>query len=423
MQAMFSILKKDFLQMMKDRWSFIWMLLVPLVLVATVGFALSGVYGTGQNTITIQVAVSDQDHGLVGQTVLKALDQHSQQLTINVTRYSDAAGVQKAVADGQGSVTGVIIPAGTTAKLQEAAARGEPTQSLVQIYTIPSSNDPSSAIVQNLVTSAVGQLATATFAGSAAIQEVERICQQPGNHCEPGSVNPQSIASNVGAASFKELPAAQVASLHAGNVPPQVNVFDVALPGYAILFALFGLQSVAGSILEERESGTLRRLLIAPVQRYALLGGKLLTQFLVTMLQLLLLFAIGSFVFKLHVSNWPGVIILLLVSSFAMTGFGILLVSLVRTRRQLAPVLTIVTLTTSAIGGAWWPLWLEPDWLQGVAHVGIVAWAMEALNALMISGRTLAEVLPNIFALIIYGLVCFVLGLVLFRFQPRTTSA
>jgi ABC-2 type transport system permease protein len=48
---------------------------------------------------------------------------------------------------------------------------------------------------------------------------------------------------------------------------------------------------------------------------------------------------------------------------------------------------------------------------------------MEALNGLMISGRTLAEVLPNIFALIIYGLLCFALGLVLFRFQPRTGNA
>ncbi|MBX5450333.1 ABC transporter permease [Thermogemmatispora sp.] len=423
MYAMFSIMKKDLLQIIRDRWSFIWMLLVPLVLVAMIGFALSGIYSNGQSTITIRVAVSDQDHDLVGQTVLKALDQHSQQLTINLTRYSDVAGVKKAVADGQGAVTGVVIPAGTTARLQQAAMRGEPTQNLVQIYTIPSSNDPSSAIIQNLVTSAVGQLATATFAGSAAVQEIERICHQPGNHCEPGSINPETIASHVGMASFKELPAAQVASLHAGNVPAQVNIFDVALPGYAILFALFGLQSVAGSILEERESGTLRRLLIAPVRRYALLGGKLLTQFLVTLLQLLILFALGNFIFKLHVGNWLGVIILLVVSSFAMTGFGILLVSLVRTRRQLSPILTIITLTTSAIGGAWWPLWLEPQWLQIVAHVGIVAWAIEALNGLMISGRTLAEVLPNIIALIIYGILCFIIGLVLFRFQPRTTSA
>jgi ABC-2 type transport system permease protein len=420
---MLSIMKKDLLQTFRDRSALIMMLLVPLVLVATVGFALSGVYGNSQSTITIQVAVSDQDHGLVGQTVVKALDLHSSQLTIQLTHYSDTAGVQQAVAAGQGSVTGVVIPAGTTARLQEAAARGEPTQNLVQIYTVPSNNNANSAIVQNLVTSTVGQLATATFAGSAAVQAVERICQQPGNRCAPGSVDPQMIASQVGAASLKVVPPAQVASLHAGNVPAQVNVFDVALPGYAILFALFGLQSVAGSILEERESGTLRRLLIAPVRRYALLGGKLLTQFVVTMLQLLVLFAVGSLIFKLHVSNWPGVIVLLVAASFAMTGFGILLVSLVRTRRQLPLVLIIVTLTTSAIGGAWWPLWLEPQWLQVVAHVGIVAWAMEALNGLMISGRTLAEVLPNVAALIIYGLLCFVLGLALFRFQPKTVGA
>jgi hypothetical protein len=53
----------------------------------------------------------------------------------------------------------------------------------------------------------------------------------------------------------------------------KVNTFDQLVPGYAIFFALFGVNAAAGTILQEKEDGTFSRLLIAPVHKYALLGG------------------------------------------------------------------------------------------------------------------------------------------------------
>ncbi len=423
MRTLWEITRKDLLQIVHDRTAFIFMLLMPFILVAVIGFALQGFYNDGSQAITIQVAISDQDHAVVGQAIDQALNLHTSQLTITLNHYATTAQVENAVASAQGSVTGVVIPAGTSARLRSAALSQQPTSNLVQLYTVPTRNDPGSAIIQNIVSTVIGQLATSYFAGDAAVQQVERVCQQPGNHCAPGSIDAAAIASSVGAASQRESPAAQVAALHAGNVPPQINSFDITLPGYALLFALFGLQSVAGTILDERENGTLRRLLIAPVQRYALLGGKVLTQFLVTLVQMLILFAVGSLVFHLHIGNWPAILLMVVVISFAVTGLGTLLIALVRSRRQLSPVVTLVTLISTAIGGAWWPLWLEPQWMQNVARIGLVAWAMEGLNGLMVSGRSLGEILPDVLVLLLYGAVCFLIGIRLFRFQPATASA
>jgi ABC-2 type transport system permease protein len=425
MKAIWYVAKKDLLHILRDRYSFIIMLLVPFILVTIIGLALPslGLFGNSSQSISLQVAVSDQDHDAVGQAVVNALKIHNQQLTITLKQYATTDEVKKAVADSQGAVTGVVIPAGTTARLRAAAESGQPTRDLVQIYTIPTSNDPDSAIVENIVTGVVGQLSTAYFAGSAAMREVERVCQQPGNYCAPATINPATIASNVGAASVIESANAQVSLLHAGNVPPQINAFDIMLPGYALLFSLFGLQSVAGTILEEREEGTLRRLLITPVSRYALLGGKMLAQFLVTFAQLLILFIAGYLVFHLHIASWPLTLLFLLLISFAVTGLGMLLVSVVRTRRQLSPVVTVVTLISSGIGGAWWPLWLEPQWLQNVAKIGVVAWAMEGLNGIIVTGRSFGQLLPDLLALLIYGAVCFLIGVRLFRFRPKTAAA
>ncbi len=189
------------------------------------------------------------------------------------------------------------------------------------------------------------------------------------------------------------------------------------------MFALFGLQSAAGTILDEKEQGTFRRLLIAPVRRYALLGGKLLAQFILTLTQLLVLFIIGYFAFHLTIGSWPGVFLLLVMASFATTGLGILLVSVVKTRRQLSPVVTLVVLITSAIGGSWWPLTIEPVWMQEFAKIGITAWAMQGLNAVMLYGKDFAAIVPDILGLLAYGVICYLIAMRLFRFQEKTAAA
>src|SRR6266852_2484062 len=259
---------------------------------------------------------------------------------------------------------------------------------------------------------------TSEVAGSTAVGQVYSVCNQPGNHCAQSSINTQSIASAVGQASVTGGSSA-VETLTAGKAV-HFNHFDQVVPGYAIFFALFGINAVAGTILQEKEDGTFRRLLIAPVQRYALLGGKLLAQFILTLTQLAVLFTIGYFAFHLDIGSWPAVLALLVCTSFAATGLGILLVSVVKTRRQLNPIVTLVVLITSAIGGAWWPLFLEPQWMQSIAKLGLTAWAMEGLNSIMILGKDFTQVLPDILGLLAYGIICFVVAMRFFRFEQKT---
>ena len=424
MKAVWYIAKKDLLEVLKDRNSFILLLIVPFILILTVGAAFGGLFNSGTNQINVTVAVSNQDSGYVGKTILSALNINNSQLKITVKPYSNPAQVKQIVSDTSSNVSaGIVIPAGTTDKLIAASSNGGSTQNLIQFYSLPGSNDPGIAISQSIVTGVTNQLVTSQYAGSEAVKQVETVCNQPGNHCAQNTINPATIARVVGQASANATQAAQVQTLTAGSAPTKFNTFDLVVPGYAIMFALFGLQAAAGTILDEKEQGTFRRLLIAPIQKYALLGGKLLAQFLLTLVQLLILFIIGYFAFHLTIGNWPAVILLLVMASFATTGLGILLVSVVKTRRQLSPVVTLVVLITSAIGGSWWPLSLEPLWMQQFAKIGITAWAMQGLNGVMLYGKDFAAIVPDILGLLAYGLICYLIAMRLFRFQEKTAAA
>ena len=414
MKTIWYIAKKDLLQTLKDRNSFFLLLAVPLFLIAVVGLAFGNIFGGGTSQITITVAVSNQDNGSVGAAIVSALRISTDQLKITSNQYQDTQQVTDQVANTNNVNAGIVIPAGTTDKVLAAAQNGTLPKNLIQFYSLPSNNDPRATIVQNIVTSVI----SSQMAAASAVGQVSNVCNQPGNHCAPGTINTQAIASNVGQASAVGGQSA-VQALTAGKVA-KTNSFDQLVPGYAVFFALFGINAAAATILQEKEDGTFRRLLIAPVQKYALLGGKLLAQFILTLVQLLVLFGIGYFAFHLDIGSWPAVIALLVCTSFAATGLGILLVSVVKTRRQLNPIITLVVLITSAIGGAWWPLFLEPQWMQSLAKIGLTAWAMEGLNGTMLLDKGFMQVFPDILGLLAYGIICFIIAMRFFRFEQKT---
>lgn len=75
-----------------------------------------------------------------------------------------------------------------------------------------------------------------------------------------------------------------------GTEEEEFDIFDQVVPGYAVMFAMFTVLSAAGGILDEKERGTFKRLLIAPIPQWSLLGGKLLAQFLMGVGQIALMF-------------------------------------------------------------------------------------------------------------------------------------
>jgi len=444
MKTLWYIAKKDLLQVLTERNSFILLLIVPIMLIAIIGAAFGNDIGGTSKPADFTVAVSNKDDGYMSDTLLKALQAKSDSYKITLAKLKTSDQVIQQVNDGK-AIAGLVIPANMTKNVSDAASKGKQVSNIVQFYTPPNSNDQRVTIVQQIVTNVMNKQVDTVYTGGAAVQQAAGAvkqtvkivqatanakctsgawgnldCQSGANVIKPptNTIDAQAITKAVGNASPTNTDTPIVQLLNTGSAP-SVNSFDRSLPGFAILFALFSLNTAAGTILQEKEDGTFRRLLIAPVPRYALLGGKLLAQFVLTLLQLSILFTIGHLVFKLNIVSWQAISLLVIGTSFAITGVGILLVSIVRTRRQLVPVVTLTTLITSAVGGAWWPLWTEPVWMQQIAKIGITAWALEGFYGVMLFGKSLADVSFNILGLFGYGLICFLIAVRLFRFQEK----
>lgn len=422
MKAIWYIAKKDLLETIKDRSSFFFMLAMPIIFITIMGFVLSGSFGSN-GPLQVTVAVTNQDNGAVGSAIMAALKTKNNSFQFNLKNYSSASQVQNAVADTKSNVdAGVVIPAGTSQAFNSAIENRQPVNNLVQFYTLPSSNNAPAQIAQAVINGVISDMTTSAYASSAAVAQVNQVCNTPGNHCAPSTIDPQAIGQAVIRSLANASGSTPVQALTAGqNV--KISSFDLYVPGYAIFFALFSINAVAGTILQEKEDGTFRRLLIAPIQKYALLGGKVLAQFILIVMQMVILFVFGYIFFHIHIGNLLAVSLLILATAFGITGLGIALVALVKTRRQLNPVVSLVTLVSSIIGGVFFPAWLEPSWMQQIARIGLPFWASEGMNNVMIYGKDLAYVLPDILGLIVYGLICYIIALRFFRFQEKVATA
>jgi len=99
--------------------------------------------------------------------------------------------------------------------------------------------------------------------------------------------------------------------------------------------------------------------------------------------------------------------------AFSASCIGLLISSLSQSRERARSLGTLTILTMAATGGCWWPLFIEPKWMQELSHVVMPAWAMDCFFDLMIRGKEVADIVPVMGGLYLYGVIALLLGICL----------
>ncbi len=206
------------------------------------------------------------------------------------------------------------------------------------------------------------------------------------------------------------------------GAPRRLNTFDQNVPGFSVTFLLLGmLLGVSLGLLDERDWGTLARLRTMPVPLDVTLVAKLLARFAVGVLQMVVLLLVGRLLFGISLGPHPPALLLPTAGIvFAGTAFGLVVAGLARSREAVLPLGSIVIVTMAAVGGCWWPIDLEPRWMQHVALAFPTTWAMAAYNDLMIRRQTYEAALRPTAVLFMHGLAYLIVGLALFRRRAVT---
>ncbi len=191
-----------------------------------------------------------------------------------------------------------------------------------------------------------------------------------------------------------------------GDVVERPDAFQQNVPGYTVMYAFFIIMYAGRSFLNERNDGTFRRVLSAPVDHWQLFIGKMIPNYFIGILQVVVLFAFGHLVFGMSLgSSFSGLILITLALVWASSCLGMLIAAIFKTDSQISGWSVLLALTLAALGGTMVPLFIMPDIMQNIALITPHAWALTGYHDILVRGLGFKDVILD-------GLVLFGFGFV-----------
>jgi ABC-2 type transport system permease protein len=157
-------------------------------------------------------------------------------------------------------------------------------------------------------------------------------------------------------------------------------------PGVMAMAVLFTCFFSAGSIVWDREFGFMREMLVAPVRRSAIIVGKCLGGATVGTMQGLVILAMAGLVgVPYSLGLIAGVIAELLLLSFAITAFALMIAARIRSMQAFMAFAQMLLMPLFFLSGALFPLVGLPTWLTVLTRLDPLTYAVDPVRRLVLS--------------------------------------
>jgi ABC-2 type transport system permease protein len=212
--------------------------------------------------------------------------------------------------------------------------------------------------------------------------------------------------------------------IEAGGGKIDVNEVTTILLIGAVVWAYLGIifEILTETVAWERWEGTIEYTFMAPLSRPIHLFGMGLFAIAYGVVRAVLLFAVVALFFSLELSNanFAAALIVLVVASISFIGIGMMtaVLPLISPEKgtQLGFVAQGILLVVS---GVYYPVSVLPEWMQWLAKISPATYALDGIRDAIINGAGISAMWPNIWPLILIGLVSVPLGLEVFRRGER----
>ena len=168
----------------------------------------------------------------------------------------------------------------------------------------------------------------------------------------------------------------------------------------------------------ERWEGTIEYTFMSPSSRVTHLLGMGIYAVVYGIAQIAIMFGVVTLFFELDLSdaNYWGALLVLAVCSVSLVGFGIVAAVLpLLSPEKGQQVSYIVSSLLLLVSGVYYPVNVLPGWMQAIATVSPVTYALEGSRAALLEGAGGAQLWEKIWPLIIMGTIFVPLGLWVFH--------
>lgn len=215
--------------------------------------------------------------------------------------------------------------------------------------------------------------------------------------------------------------------LSIGGVEPEVRVWynpelrsrNFMIPGVlAMVLMIITMMLTSLGIVKEREQGTMEQLMVTPLRSHELILGKLLPFFLIGLIEIGVVVAVAVFWFGVPVkgSVW---LLFGLSPTFMLTtlGLGLFISTISRNQQQAMLTAAFFIIPQIILSGFVFPIENMPRLIQWLTYVIPLRYFLVIIRGLFLKAAGWGALWDETAALVVFGLV--ILGLSILRFRKN----
>ncbi len=398
---------KDLSQIVRDRQSAFFLVIMPIVFTLFMGFVYGG-FG-GESDPRLPVGLVDRDQASALSVSLQNLLEASEAIRPDLLEGNAADNVADSVRD-EDLAAAVIVPTG----FSERTLAGEE----VRLTVIVDQSTQAGQTALNAVQSAAMRLLGTVQIARISVETFEMHRAFEGQEARQAYVEEAlALASDAW-----QHPSLTVAVEQLGTTDEDEdaswNPYAHASSGMIIQFAIVGLMTAGQVLVLERKSRTLHRMLTTTITRAQVIAGHVLAMFLVVFLQQALLVAFGQLALGVDYVRAPLAVFLMMVAlAFWAASLGLLIGAISKGQEQVVTFVMLAMFLFSALGGAWFPLDVTGKAFAAVGHLTPTAWAIDGLENIIVRGQGLSSVWLPAGIVLAYAVAFFALAVWRFKFE------
>jgi len=370
------------------------------------GLVTGALSSSGGGLSQVPVVVVNLDQSTLGNALVEVLKSPELSNLLAVEENNDVTAA-RALLDADQTAAVVIIPVGFTASVIPQDGQAISADAQIEIYKNPS-RTISTGVVQSIVESFLNEVETGRIGGQVAVaqllasglvpqQQAVQVGMQIGTRLANERGNLQTLILNTRQASVSEDP----------------SFLLYIAPGFALLFLMYTVSLGGKTLLTERQEGTLTRLMTTPTGPSQVLVGKMVGTYMLGLAQMTILITASALLLGLRWGDPLAMVILLLTTVAAATGWGMLLAAFSRTPGQVSSIGMAMTLLFGLVGGSFFG-----GVMPGViGYIGMLTpnyWGQKGFNTLA-NGGNMQDLLPVYAATLVMAAILLVISIFIFR--------
>ncbi|PGK47718.1 ABC transporter ATP-binding protein [Bacillus anthracis] len=388
----FIIAWKDLKIRLIDRRGFMMMLIMPLLLTAILGSALSNVFDNGglPKTVIGYYQVGTDEFADVFQKDVLQSKELKDDVKIKVVNSQEE--LEDMLKEKKIDV-GIVIQNKWSEQVQDGKLK-EPK------VLIDPSKDIQAKIAESMIRSFSERVQTVAVSTKSVVTELAK-----SQHS-----NVEQVAKEV-SGDLQTVATSGTDNIEKGTIGKKtVAAMQYYAAAMLVMFLLYNITVGAKSVVTEQRTETLGRLFSTPTSSFSILFGKFLGTLLFACIQLGMFIVATHFMF--HV-EWGGdlsqIVAVGISYAICVSGLSMLIAAFIHEEKTADVMGGIGIQILAILGGSMLPIYVFPDTLQTIANVAPNKWALTSFLNIM-SGTSWNVLLPVIFSLCSAGIVSVMIG-------------